>query len=82
IIIKLVNTSDKEQTIDLKFDGSKKLQTKGSVLVLKSNQLDDVNSFENPKQISPVESSITGKSKNYKVTLSANSFSVVRLKAQ
>ncbi len=82
IIVKLVNASDKEQITDLKFNGAKKLQTKGSVLVLKSNQLEDVNSFDNPTQISPVENSITGKSKNYKVTLPAHSFSVVRLKAQ
>ncbi len=82
IIVKLVNASDKEQIVDLKFNGAKKLQTKGSVLVLKSNQLEDVNSFDNPTQVSPVENSITGKSKNYKVTLPAHSFSVVRLKAQ
>jgi alpha-L-arabinofuranosidase len=82
IIVKLVNASDKEQIADLQFNGSKKLQTKGSVLVLKSNQLEDVNSFDNPTQVSPVENSITGKSKNYKVTLPAHSFSVVRLKAQ
>jgi alpha-L-arabinofuranosidase len=82
IIIKLVNTSDKEQTSDLRFNGSKKLQTKGTVLVLKSSKLDDVNSFESPAAISPVENSITGKNKNYKVVLPAHSFSVVRLKAQ
>ena len=82
IIIKLVNTSDKEQIADLRFNGSKKLQTKGTVLVLKSGKLDDVNSFESPAAISPVENSITGKSKNYNVSLPAHSFSVVRLKAQ
>jgi len=81
IIVKLVNTLDKEQTINLKFDGAKKLQTKGTVIVLKGNSLEDVNSFENPKWVVPVEKSIAGKSKNYTVSLAPNSFSVVRIKA-
>lgn len=81
IIVKLVNTSDKDQITDLRFTGSKKLQTKGSVVLLKSS-LDEVNSFDEPMAISPVEKSITGKNKSYSVTLPAYSFSVVRLKVQ
>ncbi|MEO7989703.1 MAG: alpha-L-arabinofuranosidase C-terminal domain-containing protein [Chryseolinea sp.] len=82
VIVKLVNSSDKEQIADLRFNGAKKFQTKGTVLLLKSSQLADVNSFDKPLAIIPIENSIAGKSKKYKVSLPAHSFSVVRLKAQ
>ena len=82
LIIKLVNSSNEEQTVDLHFNGAINLQSKGTVFVMRSPQLDEVNSFEKPKAIIPVEHSITGEHKNYKVSLPAQSFSVVVLKAQ
>jgi len=82
IIVKLVNASDKEQTTTLQFKGSKKLQSKGVVHVLKSDNLEGVNSFEQPKQVAPVEQPINGKGKNFTVKLPAYSFSVVKITVQ
>ncbi|MBA4056388.1 MAG: alpha-L-arabinofuranosidase, partial [Marivirga sp.] len=80
IIVKLVNASDKDQVTELRFPGSKKLNSKASVLVLKANKIDDVNTIENPTLVSPVEQPITGKGKVFKMSLPANSMSVVRVK--
>jgi len=82
IIVKLVNASDKEQTTTLQFKGSKKLQSKGVVQVLKSDNMERVNSFEQPKQVAPVEQPISGKGKNFTVKLPAYSFSVVKITVQ
>ncbi len=80
IIVKVVNTSDKVQSSNLQLSGAKKLASNASMLVLKSENLDGVNSLDNPTQISPAEQSIPVKSKNIKVSLPAHSMSVVRVK--
>jgi alpha-N-arabinofuranosidase len=81
VIVKLVNSSDKEQVADLRFNGNKKLQTKGTVLVLKSTQLEDTNSFDKPAAISPVDGVLTIKNKKIILSLAPYSLSVVRIKS-
>jgi alpha-L-arabinofuranosidase len=80
IIVKLVNSSEVIQSTDLQLSGAKRLAAKGSMLVLKSESLEGVNSLDNPTQISPVEQAIDVKAKNIKLSLPANSVSVVRVK--
>jgi alpha-N-arabinofuranosidase len=80
IIVKLVNSSEAIQSTDLQLNGAKRLAAKGSMLVLKSESLEGVNSLDNPTQISPVEQPIDVKAKNIKLSLPANSVSVVRVK--
>ena len=81
IIIKLVNASDKVFTTDLQLNSSKKLAPEGSLLVLKSDSMDAVNSLENPTHISPKEESFKIKGKRVNVPLPAHSMSVIRIKA-
>ncbi|MDQ4139214.1 MAG: carbohydrate binding domain-containing protein [Bacteroidota bacterium] len=80
IILKVVNASDKTQHTDFVIDGLNKVASKGTVTVLRSDKLDQVNSFENPTAISPVIKDILVKNKKIKVPLQPYSVNVIKLK--
>jgi alpha-L-arabinofuranosidase len=80
IIVKVVNASDKAQTTDVQLSTGKKILSNGSMLILKSENLDGVNSLDNPTQISPQEQPIKLKGKNATIALPAHSLSVVKIK--
>jgi alpha-N-arabinofuranosidase len=80
IILKLVNASDKVQTANVVLDGAKKLAPKGKITVLKSDDLDRVNSIEQPTLVSPVEQDFILKGKTINQELSPYSFTVIRIK--
>ena len=80
IIVKVVNASDKAQTTDIQLITGKKISSNGSMLILKSENLDGVNSLDNPTQISPQEQPIKLKGKNTTIALPAHSMSVVKIK--
>ena len=77
VILKVVNTSNKSQEISASFNG-KRIQKKGVIIVLKSENLDDENSFANPNKISPVENVISNKNGSLKVELAPYSFSIIK----
>ena len=79
IIIKLVNTSSNFQVVNIKVNGNKFFQ-KGIIETLTSPNLEDVNSFETPKKISPFEKEIEIKSSKAQLNLPAYSVSVFKLK--
>jgi len=79
IIVKIVNTSNKTQTGKVIIETAKELSSKAKVLILKSNKLDEMNSFDNPKQISPVEELINVSGKEVSISLTPYSFSVFRV---
>ena len=81
IILKVVNASDKEQTTDVQLTTGKKISSNGGMLILKSENLDGVNSLDNPTQISPQEQPIKLKGKKATIALPAHSMSVVKIKA-
>jgi alpha-N-arabinofuranosidase len=80
IILKLVNSTGKDQTANVKLEGAKKLATKGKLIVLKSDDLNKVNSLEQPAQVSPVEQELIVKRKTVKQVLAPYSFTVIRIK--
>lgn len=80
IIIKVVNASGNELKKDISFEGIKKLGTSASLTVLKSDDLDAVNSFAVPQNVSPKESTIAVKGKTISLSAAPYSFSVVRIK--
>ncbi len=80
LIIKIVNASGKEQTNVLSLEGVKKPASTGKLLLLQSNNLDAVNSFDKPDLISPKESVINIKSKKFEYKSAPYSFSVLRIK--
>jgi len=79
VIVKLVNTSANAQDVNIDLKGSK-LMTKGTLETLKSANLDDVNSFEFPKKISPTESEFNLKGTKAQMSLPAYSVTVLKLK--
>ncbi len=79
VIIKLVNTAATAQEVTIDLKGSK-LQSKGTVITLTSPNLDDENSFANPKKISPTESPFLLKGSKAQTSLPAYSVTVLKLK--
>lgn len=81
LIIKIVNASAREQSNAVALEGIKKLASKGTLTILKGN-LDAMNSFGEPQNIAPKESTIALKGKNINMTAAPYSFSVLRVKMQ
>ncbi len=80
LILKVVNTSGTQKNVDFKVDGVTKLNSKGVLTVLQSDNLDQMNTIENPRAISPAQSQISVKNKNINLTLKPYSVNVVRVK--
>jgi alpha-N-arabinofuranosidase len=82
IILKLVNSSDKAQTETITLDCKKKVNPKAILYVLKSDDLNTVNSLEKPTHLSPVEQDLAIKGKTVNQVLAPYSFSVIRIKVK
>jgi len=80
LIIKIVNASGNEQSNLLSLEGTKKLAKEGKLTLLQSDNLDAVNSFEQPNLVSPKESTIAVKGKKFEYRAAPYSFSVIRIK--
>lgn len=80
VIVKIVNASDQVQQMEIVVEGKRKLTSKGVLTVLKSSDLEAVNSLENPTAISPVDYAISPKGNKINVTLGPYSLSVVKVK--
>jgi len=80
LIVKIVNTSSRSVLKQINIDSKKKLDTKASATILKSNNLDAENSIAAPKNISPQTSEMNVTNKQLNITLSPYSFTVVRIK--
>lgn len=81
LIIKMVNASDKPQINTLQVNGVKKIAAKGKLVVMQS-ALTALNSFDNPTNVAPVESTINIKGKKIVLNSSPYSFSVLRVKLE
>lgn len=80
IILKVVNSSDKIQTVKVVLDGAKKLAAKGTITIMKSDNLNIYNSIEKPNEIVPAEQDFLVKGKVLDMKLETHSFSVIRVK--
>ncbi|AOW09355.1 alpha-L-arabinofuranosidase C-terminal domain-containing protein [Flavobacterium gilvum] len=81
VIVKLVNTSatPQEVTVDLK---GGKLASKGTVITLTSPNLNDENTFAQPKKISPTETEYKLKGEKAQLNLGAYSVTVLKLRME
>ncbi|MDE6629473.1 MAG: alpha-L-arabinofuranosidase, partial [Muribaculaceae bacterium] len=79
-IVKVSNTSDEPQTIDLDFAGLKKNMSiaDGTSLTLTGTDLDAENTLDNPDLIKPVEGSAPVSGQAFSATLAPNSFTVYK----
>lgn len=80
LILKVVNTSDKQQNSEFVVEGVKKLASKGTQTELQSDKLDQVNTLENPVTISPSQRQIQVKDKKINLSLKPYSVNVIRVK--
>jgi alpha-N-arabinofuranosidase len=80
LIIKMVNTTGESATHAVNVTGVKKFDKKAKVTVLQSNDLDAVNSIDQPKVVSPADSEMEVKGKKLNITLAPYSLTVVRVK--
>ena len=79
VIVKLVNTSATAQEVNVDLKGTK-LQAKGTIITLTSPNLQDENSFANPKKISPTENGFNLKGDKAQTSLPPYSVTVLKLK--
>lgn len=79
VIIKVVNTSAAMQDIIVDLKGSK-VEQKGTLITLSSPNLEDENTFSDPKKISPKESEYKLKSETAQLRLPAYSVNVLKLR--
>lgn len=79
-IVKISNTSEEPQTIDLDFAGLKKNMSiaDGTSLTLTGDDLDAENTLDNPDLIKPVEGSAPVNGASFTATLAPNSFTVYK----
>ncbi len=78
-IVKVVNTSNEAQDLNITFDGLKRREvlTEGRVVTLLSDNLDADNSLENPRRIVPIEKALdVSGERRIDVELPAKSFAV------
>jgi alpha-N-arabinofuranosidase len=82
IILKLVNTTANAQSSNIALQTSKKILPKATLTVLKSDNLNGLNTIDNPDVIKPVNQEIVLKGKSVALSLAPYSFTVVRIKMQ
>jgi len=80
IILKLVNYSTQSQTRDITIQTKKSLVPSAKLSVLKSANLSDMNTIDNPQVIVPADREIKLKGRNLTVTMEPYSFNLVRIK--
>jgi alpha-L-arabinofuranosidase len=80
LIIKIVNTLGKSQTTAVNVEGSKQLEKTARLMVLKSDNLEAMNTLDTPSVLVPSEQAIDIKGKTISLTLAPYSFSVIRIK--
>ena len=81
-IVKVANTGDTAQKLDIRFDGMKKkaVLTHGRVIILASGDLDADNTLDHPDRIVPVEKPLTVGGQSLEVEIPAHTFSVYIVK--
>ena len=81
-IVKVANTSDQKETLNLKFEGMKKKEalTSGRCITLASANPDADNTIEHPNTIAPKETTMQVSGQAVQVELAPNTFAVYILK--
>ncbi|WP_022823291.1 alpha-L-arabinofuranosidase C-terminal domain-containing protein [Hymenobacter norwichensis] len=79
IIVKLVNYSTDARPVKLNLAGAKKMGKTGQAIVLASNDLQAVNSLQEPMKLAPKEEQFKVSSTTVSYTLAPNSFTVLRI---
>jgi alpha-L-arabinofuranosidase len=78
VIIKLVNATANDSACSVDLAGVREVKT-GTLTVLRSDNLEAMNSFEQPDHVAPRETNFAPAGPKFDVTLPAYSFSVIRV---
>jgi len=79
LIIKLVNASGNPSTRTIVVDGAPRLGKQAVLTVLQSNDLGAVNSFDQPRRVAPLQTSLTLKKKSIVLHMEPYSFDIIRV---
>jgi alpha-L-arabinofuranosidase len=82
LIIKLVNVSAKPQNCMFNIEGAKRPFKNGKLIVLRSNDLNNKNSFDQPQLVTPEETVLPINNKKISLGIAPYSFSVLRIKLE
>jgi alpha-L-arabinofuranosidase len=80
VIVKFVNTSEKQQEVSFVIEGVKKFDTKGTLTELTGEKPDQLNSIDEPVTVSPKDRQVDVKNKIIKISIKPFSFNVLRVK--
>jgi alpha-N-arabinofuranosidase len=80
LIIKIANTIGAEQAVSFRLEGLNTANSKAIQTVIRSDDMNGVNSFEQPMAIVPLSRVADVINKTLSINLSPNSFTVIRLK--
>jgi len=80
IILKIANTSDANKKVTYTFNGLKKAERKGTHTILKSDNLDQENTLENPNAVVPTTKEINVSGSTFDVELAPKSFNLYTIK--
>ncbi|MGD0382550.1 MAG: alpha-L-arabinofuranosidase C-terminal domain-containing protein, partial [Thermoguttaceae bacterium] len=81
IILKVVNSAAKPVEATLQLKGAEKVSEKAEATVLAGSNLEDENSFAEPKKVAPVSSTIKGVGAEFKYAFKPWSVTVLRIAA-
>jgi alpha-L-arabinofuranosidase len=79
IILKIVNTSDRQAVRNIKVNTKKKISSTAKLTVLHSESLSDMNSIDKTDAVIPIEKEIKISGKSLDLDMEPYSFSVVRI---
>jgi alpha-N-arabinofuranosidase len=79
IVVKLVNYSTAPRAVKVNLTGAKKMGKTGRALVMASSDLNTQNSLQEPKKLTPQESTFAVAGTTVSYTLAPNSFTVLRI---
>jgi alpha-N-arabinofuranosidase len=82
VIIKVVNPGNDATEAKINLAGVSQVEPEGVAIVLAGSNLKDVNSMEQPKKISPVESKFDKVASNFTYSFQPHSMTVLRIKAR
>jgi alpha-N-arabinofuranosidase len=82
VILKVVNAEDAAVPMEVELSGAGKVSGEARVLVLAGDSLSDVNSFTEPRKLSPKASSLKVGTAKFAYSFPARSLTVLRLKAR
>ncbi|MDZ7608089.1 MAG: alpha-L-arabinofuranosidase C-terminal domain-containing protein [Cyclobacteriaceae bacterium] len=82
IIVKIVNAGSTERPVSIRLEGSKRVGKSGTKIQLMSDDLNGVNSIDQPFRIAPSEEKFDTRGKNISVIVAPYSLSVFKIPTQ